>query len=241
MDSLKQIISDIPVFINSGLTTLPLTLGGTLLIIGLFTANYGILFFLLGFLIVVPLAAMVMDFLFSWLPDSLIKVSTTTDICRIIIPFTTLQDPVGKTDEKVVTTAWMAMITFFIGYMFHNALKLYSLQTTDPSLTVNTNSASDMKKTNRISQAMVALVSIVVVGLVLIIFHHRIKCESVFGMILTTVAFSVCGYYWYSLLSGIGQDRLSDLFGIANRLLAPSSIINGPVACIPDPNEACDN
>ena len=240
MDSLKQIISDIPVFLNSGLTTLPLTLGGTLLIIGLFTANYAILFFLLGFLVVVPLFAMVMDFMFSWLPDSLIKV-TTADICRIIIPFTTLQNPQGIKDEKVVASAWMAMITFFIGYMFHNALKLYSLQTTDPSLTVDTNSASDMKTTNRMSQAMVALISIVVVGLILVIFHHRIGCESLFGMILTTAVFSIGGYYWYSMLSGIGQDRLSDLFGIANRLLPPSSITNGPVACIPDPNEACDH
>ena len=240
MDSLKQIISDIPVFLNSGLTTLPLTLGGTLLIIGLFTANYAILFFLLGFLVVVPLFAMVMDFMFSWLPDSWIKVSTA-EICRIIIPFTTLQNPQGIKDEKVVASAWMAMITFFIGYMFHNALKLYSLQTTDPSLTVDTNSASDMKTTNRMSQAMVALISIVVVGLILVIFHHRIGCESLFGMILTTVVFSIGGYYWYSMLSGIGQDRLSDLFGIANRLLPPSSITNVPVACIPDPNEACDH
>ena len=240
MDSLKQIISDIPVFLNSGLTTLPLTLGGTLLIIGLFTANYAILFFLLGFLVVVPLFAMVMDFMFSWLPDSLIKV-TTAEICRIIVPFTTLQNPQGRKEEKVVASAWMAMITFFIGYMFHNALKLYSLQTTDPSLTVDTNSASDMKTTNRMSQAMVALISIVVVGLILVIFHHRIGCESLFGMILTTAVFSIGGYYWYSMLSGIGQDRLSDLFGIANRLLPPSAITNGPVACIPDPNEACDN
>jgi len=50
----------------------------------------------------------------------------------------------------------------------------------------------------------------------------------------------VSGYYWYSMLSGIGQDRLSDLFGIANRLLPPSAITNGPVACIPDPDAACD-
>jgi len=239
MDSLKQIISDIPVFLYSGLTTLPLTIGGTLLIIGLFTANYAILFFLLGFLIVVPLGATIMDFLFSWLPESWTKVQTT-DICRIVIPFTTIQAPVGKKDEKVVSSAWMAMITFFIGYMFHNALQLYSLQTTDPSLTVDTNSASDMKTSNRTSQAMVALISIVIVGLVLVFFHYRIGCESLIGTILTAGAFSVSGYYWYSMLSGIGQDRLSDLFGIANRLLPPSAITNGPVACIPDPDAACD-
>jgi len=239
MDSLKQIISDIPIFLTSGLTTLPLTLGGTLLIIGLFTANYAILFFLLGFLLVVPLGASLMNFLCSWLPDSWIRIQTS-DVCRIIIPFTTIQKPTGIKEENVVSSAWMAMITFFIGYMFHNALQLYSLQTTDPSLTVDTTSASDMKTTNRTSQAMVSLISIVVVGLILVIFHYRIGCESLIGMIMTTAVFSVGGYYWYSMLSGIGQDRLSDLFGIANRLLPPSAITNGPVACIPDPDAACD-
>jgi fumarylacetoacetase len=31
------------------------------------------------------------------------------------------------------------------------------------------------------------------------------------------------------------RNRLSDIFGIANRLLSPSAIENGPIACVPIP------
>jgi hypothetical protein len=71
-------------------------------------------------------------------------------------------------------------------------------------------------------------------------FRYKTGCENGFGMAITTVAFGFGGYYWYDLLSQIGQDRLADLFGIANRLLAPGAIRNGPVACIPDPSVPCD-
>jgi hypothetical protein len=55
------------------------------------------------------------------------------------------------------------------------------------------------------------------------------------GMILTTVLFIYAGHGWYKLLSKVGEDRLSDVFGIANRLLPPSAIVNGPIACVPIP------
>ena len=59
---LRDIISDIRVFLYGGIATLPLTIAGTLSILGLFTANYAILFFLLGFLILTPLSASIINF-----------------------------------------------------------------------------------------------------------------------------------------------------------------------------------
>ena len=53
-DSLKNIISDIRIFLNGGMNSLPMALAGTMLLIGLFTAHYAMLFFLIGFLIIVP-------------------------------------------------------------------------------------------------------------------------------------------------------------------------------------------
>jgi hypothetical protein len=56
-------------------------------------------------------------------------------------------------------------------------------------------------------------------------------------MVLTCITFFTLGYSWYLLLSSVGEDRLSDLFGIANRLLPPAAIQNKPIACIPTPSE----
>jgi hypothetical protein len=36
-------------------------------------------------------------------------------------------------------------------------------------------------------------------------------------------------------MSACGKDMLSDLFGIANRLLSPTAIQNKPIACVPIP------
>jgi len=239
MDSLKQILSDVHVFLYGGLSVLPLTIAGTMLILGLGTANYAMLFFLIGFLILAPLGASILDILFKWLPDSWIS-AMTSDICNVNIPFTTLQNPTGKGGlEPVISTPWMAMITFFLGYVLHNSIQLYTRQTTDPSLTVTPDS-SDQKVVNRTSQAMLSMISIVIMGIVILAFRYKTGCESAIGMALTTAAFTSAGYFWYDLLSKVGQDRLSDLFGIANRLLAPSAFRSGPIACLPDPSEACD-
>ena len=61
MESLKDIISDIRVFMYGGVLTLPLTIAGTLSILGLFTANYAILFCLVGFLILTPITSSILN------------------------------------------------------------------------------------------------------------------------------------------------------------------------------------
>lgn len=241
MDSLKDTLADIHVFLYGGMTVLPLTIGGTMLIIGLFTANYAMLFFLIGFLVLSPLFATLFDYTFTAvLPDSWIKV-IASDICKLNIPFTTLQNPAGKgSTESVVCSPWLAMITFFLGYILHNSIQLYKRPSVDPSLTVNTTKKTDKKVVHRTSQSLLSMISIVIIALVILGFRYKTGCENIPGMLITTTIFMFGGYYWYTLLSQIGQDRLADLFGIANRLLAPSAIRNGPVACIPDPSVPCD-
>ena len=54
MDSLKDILSDIKLLFTNGLRLFPLSIASTMLFIGLFTANYAMLFFLVGFLILSP-------------------------------------------------------------------------------------------------------------------------------------------------------------------------------------------
>lgn len=238
MESLKGIISDIRVFLYGGILTLPLTLAGTLLILGLFTANYAILFFLLGFLILVPAIAAVLNLVLSsvFVGSSFNPFKTkTSDICRLIIPYATLNNPVGAAEETVISSTWMAMIAFFIGYIFTNALELFNRESTDISINVQTDSGSDIetKVSSRKTQAIVAMASIVVFLCIIIGFRFYTGCESTLGLILTIVIFLFVGHGWYKALSSVGQDRLSDLFGIANRLLPTGAIQNGPIACVP--------
>ena len=259
-DTLKGIISDLRVFLYGGLRSLPLVLGGTMLILGLFTSNYAILFFLLGFLIAAPLATLLVNrfipFLFNGLwyivyyasflitkegiqkPGEWSEMSYFTvpvgDICRLVIPYPTINN---RVEEVVISSEWMAMVSFFIGYIICNALQMYNTNMSN-SASINSANASDTdsKIKKRKGQAMIALISIILFALIVLGFRLNEGCENWIGAFLTAAGFGTAGYYWYDLLSKVGQGRLSDIFGIANRLLAPSAIQNGPIACVPIPS-----
>jgi hypothetical protein len=238
MDSLRDIVSDIRVFLYGGILTLPLTIAGTLSVLGLFTANYAILFFLLGFLIITPLSAAILNFVvgsvFEGKSFNPFK-AMTSDVCKLVIPYSTLKSPVGSSPSSVISSPWVAMISFFTGYIFTNALELYSRETQDTTINVTSTSAPDINSmvTNRKTQAIIALASIIVFAVIVLGFRYYTGCESITGMALTVLIFVFSGNGWYKALSSVGQDRLSDLFGIANRLLPPSAINNAPIACIP--------
>ncbi len=240
MESLKGIISDIRVFLYGGVLTLPLSIAGTLSILGLFTGNFAILFFLLGYLILVPSVAG----LLNWVLGALFVgkgfnpfAAKSGDVCNLVVPYSTLKNPVGVKDETVVSSSWVAMVSFFIGYIFTNATQLYSREAVDTEITVTDQAGSDIdsKVANRKAQAIIAMISTIVFALIVLGFRYYTGCETITGMILTLFIFTSMGVGWYRALSSVGQDRLSDLFGIANRLLPPSAISNAPIACVPMP------
>lgn len=259
-DTLNAKIADLHVFLYGGLRSLPFAIGGTMLIIGLFTSNYAVLFFLIGLLLIAPLGSWLINRLIpiiinslqyilylglslimkdadAYKPTSFLDLSyfktKVADVCKLIIPFSS-----GSTGEPetVISSEWMAMTAFFIGYVICNSLQLYNNDITS-SASINEPNSPDtqMKINKRKSQAMFALVSIAIFALIVIGFRWYTGCEKAIGIILTSIGFGTVGYYWYQLLSEVGQGRLADIFGIANRLLVPSAIKNGPIACVPIP------
>lgn len=239
MDSVKNIISDIRIFLYGGLRNLPLTIAGTMLILGLFTANYAMLFFLIGFLIATPLLSTLLNLaagaILDYNSSPLFKVKTT-DICRIVIPYSVLgPGGVGFQEENVVFSTWLAMVAFFVGYVFTNGLELYNRESPEITINVKTDASSDVESrvNKRKNQAIVAMASVLLFAMLVIAFRLYSGCENVFAMMLTLALFVFGGYGWYRMLALVGEDRLSDLFGIANRLLPPTAIENGPIACLP--------
>jgi hypothetical protein len=106
----------------------------------------------------------------------------------------------------------------------------------------NNDSTIISKISTRKTQAWVAIISIAVALFGFIYYRCMSNCETIFRSIetniiggITMIAFFGLGIGWYYALSSIGEDRLSDLFGIANRLLPPGALVNGPVACVPTP------
>lgn len=232
MDTLKDVVSDIRIFLYGGMTTLPLTIAGTMLILGLFTANYAMMFFLLGYLFFSPLAAVILNLLLP--PNTLLP--DIPSRCRLDYYHNqkTSDPATSASSGGYVTTTWMSMVSFFLGYMVNNASQLFSRKSPDESLLVTSDGATINKKIlNRQSQALMSLIAIVAFTVIVVYFRYSTGCDSLLGIISTLALSGTAGFAWYYTLSLIGQDRLSDLFGIANRLLPPSAIQDQPVACIP--------
>ena len=260
-DTLNAKIADLSVFLYGGLRSLPFALAGTMLTIGLFTSNYAVLFFLIGLLIIAPTGTWIINRLLpliinglqylvylilyllgrpnanSYKPTDFLDLPyfnrNIADVCKLIIPFSSTSE---SESETVISSPWTAMTAFFIGYVICNSLELYINDITS-SATLSTSDLPDTqsKVNKRKSQAMFALVSISIFALIVFAFRYYTGCENWLGMLITVPAFGAIGYYWYKLLSEVGQGRLSDIFGIANRLLVPSAIKNGPIACVPIP------
>jgi hypothetical protein len=226
MDTLKDVVSDIRIFLYGGMTTLPLTIAGTMLILGLFTANYAMMFFLLGYLLISPLCTVILNLLLP--PNTLFP--DVPSKCQLAY---SSQNGSNSTSSSMTTT-WMSMVSFFLGYMINNASQLFSRQSPDESLLVTSDGATINKKIlNRKSQALMSIISIIVFAVVVIFFRYSSGCDSFLGIILTLALSGTAGFAWYYTLSLIGQDRLSDLFGIANRLLPPAAFQEKPIACLP--------
>ena len=233
MDSLVTVVDDIRNFIYSGMILLPLSIAGTMLIIGLFTANYAILFFLIGFLIITPFFSSVFNVILTSIFDNVFK-TTTYDICRINIPYSYIKSPNPSTTENVACSPWVAMVSFFAGYIFTNGIQLFQRQSDEETVPLDPDYVKiESKIQNRKSHAIISMISIILFCIISMVYRHYSRCESTIGMVITALLFSIIGFGWYTLLSLVGNDRLSDIFGIANRLLPKSAMVDKPIACVP--------
>ena len=231
MDSLKGIISDLHVFLYGGMRTLPITLAGTMTILGLFTANYAMMFFLAGLIILTPLVSKLLNVFVDFLSLTFglsMFTTKTSDICNVAIPYSTLKTPSKTEDTVLLCTTSFAMICFFLGYVLTNAVRLYQY---DPQ-----EGADPVKVSNRTSQLLLSIASIVVFILIVLGFRMSTHCEPMTGLILGAILFGALGYGYYTMLSKPMNGRLADIFGITNRLLPDSATTDKPMACVVDPS-----
>lgn len=236
MDSLKDLLTDIQVLLRSGMTSLPLTIGGTMLLLGLCTANYAILFFLVGYLMLIPALVGGINALATWMNLESCRM-TLHDVCHLVIPYR-VSGATGAQEECVVLTEWMTMVAFFLGYILQNAAALYTRESPevpiDEKSEVKTSDDLQGKTVTRTTQALLSLITISVFAIIVLKYRYDGQCEGGLRILGASVIGGLLGVAWYSLLRSVGEDRLSDLFGIANRLLPPSALANKPLACLPE-------
>jgi hypothetical protein len=239
--TLLTLIDDIKAFINNGLAVLPLTLIGTTLILSLMSANYAMLFMLITMILLVPgilftgnlILEPVLTMIFGN-PTSNLAAAQESDLCSLIPPFPVPSH--ASTGLKYsFGSYWLAIMSFYFGYIISNAVSLLRKETQMP---VNADDSVQKMVTagqnNRKTQAISAIITTLIFALIVIVLRIKnSKCEPYVTSVIASISFAVFGWGIYQWLSLVGQDRLSDIFGIANRLLSPDSMNSVPYACLP--------
>ncbi len=181
--SFQTLFSDIRVFLYGGLQTFPLTIAGTFLILGLMTANYAMLFFLVGYLLLVPIASSLLNLAGNAvLPASWFTVMKS-DLCNLRLPFPPETMPMPA---SIISSNWMAMTIFFLGYMLANAISLYNR----PSSVEDDKG----KVIARTTQSMLSVISIILFSVFMIFMRTKlVKCETTPSLIITTIVFGLLG------------------------------------------------
>lgn len=217
-----------------GFRSLPVILGSAVLVLGLAQGNFNLLFFFVGMCILAPTVTLgtnlLWELVFSntpwWLtvPEVLWKVPAGDAAACAIYPTGGVVPP---TIVNAVPSFWLTMMAFFTVYLFANAKMLYDKQAESNAPKV----AVEARK----SQAMMAMVIVVLFGLIVTVLRYGMSgCETAIGVLLSWVIGGLLGNYWYTFLRACGLGRLDDLFGISNRILPyMSGEDSDPTVCAP--------
>lgn len=233
--SLFTLVSDLKVFLLGGYQSFPITMAGTLIILGFMTANYAMLFFLVGLVIGVPIGTWLFNlglgalFTFFGLSDNSWVFPRASSVCDIIGSAA----DASSTEKGPFASYWITMTMFFFGYLIGNALTLYSLAPVYPSADPDVKAKVDQQVMMRQSQTVIGLITIALFVIVFFVMRVSSKCDAIVPAFFATGLFGAFGYGWYKALAATGKNTLSDLFGIANRLMSPDSLQNEPIGCIP--------
>jgi hypothetical protein len=234
--SLLTLIGDVKTFFLGGFLNMPMAITGTLLIVSLMTANYSMLFMAIGILLIVPIAWYVLHMLaelagstFNWPGGFGILKS---DLSTFIPPY-----PVKATSDGFVYTGvglWAAMMMFILGYLLSNAMDLYTYESKTPVLVSDsTRKMLEEGTSNRKSQAVVSIAIIAIIILTIVAYRLINGMDPIFSGLIGMILLLLAGGGWYRALASQTEGRLSDVFGIANRILKPMAMQDEPLACLP--------
>lgn len=163
------------------------------------------------------------------------EIKTSSKQCAVI--------PGLKPDETVYNfpSAWLSHVTFFISFVFSNALLVYNLP--EPTLSLSTDQKLNEKRqenldervTNRKAITIGVMILSIVIFLALLYFRFtKTPCES--GFFKTIPSILLTGFlgssFVYFLYNSCGINPI-DILGIVQGLINPD-IIDRPIVCVGD-------
>ena len=133
-------------------------------------------------------------------------------------------------------SSWLAHVTFFFGFIFTNALAVYSLPT--PKLSGAVDEATRQDRENRLSLrvrnrkwlAASIMAAVIFIFSILVFFRYmRTPCES--GLLYSLVPLLIIGLTGASWFQSVCGARPADVLGIVQGMISPD-LIDNPIVCV---------
>lgn len=210
---------------------LPLILVGWSLFMGAAQGNIGLLVLALGQISVLPLSVFLSNVVLqfvgkkveeqgwtgSWIPYITVL---NKESCNLVPAAADLTIP----NIGVAPSFWMAQLFFFFTFLISNASHMLNMKAAE--------NADPEKVENRKAQASLSLaISTILLVLLVGVRYFITGCETLTGIAVAAAISAPLGYSWFKVAQQCSA-RDSDIFGIIQRVLAPSAEDEPPMTCV---------
>jgi hypothetical protein len=121
---------------------------------------------------------------------------------------------------------WMALTTFFAGYIFTNALNIYTM---NPAKKVSNQSTPVQQ---RKGLGIISMLAIALLFAFMVFARARSPCETGIGSTVGVLLGAGFAYGWWFILEACGSDVFPDVHGVLASLNR-GTMHNVPRACVP--------
>jgi hypothetical protein len=139
---------------------------------------------------------------------------TKSDICSIVP---------SNTAVPRIPSLFVAHLAFFFGFLLANAIYILEYKNDDTAGLEN-------YVNNRKNRASTSIALLIVVFLfILIVRYNTTNCESMSGMLFTSLIFGGLGNLWF-MIGDICGLKYTDIFGVSQSIIASKST-KSPIVC----------
>lgn len=212
--------------------SLPLILVGWSLFMGAAQGNIGLLVLALGQISVVPLSTFLSNIVLQYIGKKLFENQYTGDwtpyitilnkeSCNLIPDAV---DLAAVPNLGIAPSFWMTHVIFFFSFLISNAVHLLTMKAAE--------NADPEKVQNRKAQATLSIVISSILFVLIVGVRYLVTgCETLTGMAVAALIATPLGYSWFKVAQKCSL-RDSDIFGVIQKILAPSAEDGPPMTCV---------
>jgi len=205
--------------ILSGFKALPLLLVGFIGFLSIGLGNLSLFLLFIGHAVFVPIFTEISHGVFTTG-----KLIIPNDVSQLV-PLSPTSGSSYTTSTNVVPSYWMAHISFFFGYLFMNAISVYTM-------TSDKNAADWMIISRKTRAATLIATSLFLLVILTFLRFYLTGIENPQGIAVAIGLMGGLGILWSWMATSFFGVSASDIFGVAHQMVTQDTGNKKPVTCV---------